>query len=85
MDKSIIVLVHPFIVGQYICIYENGECKERITVDFEDIPKKVFELAKLHGINKICLKGNKHFTTKINENICKFEKYNKDDFEIIIK
>ena len=55
MNKYIIVLVHPFIIGQHICVYEENECKEKIVADFDSAPKKIIEIALLHNIKKIHL------------------------------
>lgn len=85
MNKYIIVLVHPFIIGQHICVYEENECKEKIVADFDSAPKKIIEIALLHNIKKIHLKGNKAFTTKIRDNTFKCNNFDKNKMEIIIE
>ena len=84
MNKKILVLVHPFIMGQYICVYEGEMCTERVVADFDSAPDKIFEVAIKYGVNVIDLKGNKFFTSKIKSNIENHTKYSENKLEINI-
>jgi hypothetical protein len=84
MNKKILVLVHPFIIGQYICVYEGEMCIEKVVADFDSAPEKIFEVAAKYGVNVIDLKGKKFFASKIKDNIENHTKYSKNKLEINI-
>lgn len=84
MKKYIVVLVHPFIMGQYICVYDGEECKERIVADFDSAPEEIIKTALKNDIKEVHLKGNSVFTSKIKDNTLKCTQFDKEKIEIFI-
>lgn len=67
--NHIVTNIHPFVIEQEVCVYQNGECVKTVKCALDDLEKTCIALCKEYNIHTIDTKGGQLYAMKIKEHI----------------
>lgn len=54
----IVATIHPFVIEQEVCVYQNGECVKTVKCNLDDVHKVCMKLCKEFDIHTVDIGGH---------------------------
>ena len=67
MDKYIVATIHPFVFGQEIMLYSDGECIQAFETTLQEMGKMVYNLCEMYGVNKVDFIGGQMYSKRFKD------------------
>lgn len=67
--NHIVTMIHPFVMEQEVCVYQNGECVKVVKCTLDDIEKTCIDLCNEFDIDIIDTKGGQLYAMKMKKHL----------------